>query len=138
MSKVIPLGDRILARLLPAPDRSGSGRVVLLTDRDAKSVRFAPKRFVVLAPEQGRQNPSTGEWFRTTDLEAGDVIVTGMYPGDSYQNEEFGEIWFIKVENATYQEMEEEQDFSLVHAGHDEQYVVPGKVRLVPKKEKTQ
>lgn len=103
--KIKPLGNRVLARKLAPPEKSASGRLFLLTSKDAHSVRFAIQRFVVLAPEQGLQNSETGEWFRTTGLAAGDVIQTGMYPGSSYRDDDVGEVWFLPVGNCTVQEI---------------------------------
>lgn len=105
--KVISLGNKIVATLLPPPEKSESGRIWLLTGKDTHSVKYAPKRFRVLEPEKGIQDPETGEWHRTTSLEKGDVIVTGMYPGDSVPDFKIdGEpIWFIHVDNAHLQEI---------------------------------
>jgi co-chaperonin GroES (HSP10) len=107
MEKVTPMGNRIAARLLPPPEKSASGRIWLLTNKDARSVRFAPKRFVVVAPEQGVQDKKTGEWRRTTRLEAGDIVITGMYPGDSVPDYQVDghPVWFIPVHNLTCQEV---------------------------------
>jgi co-chaperonin GroES (HSP10) len=95
-TKVIPLGNRILARQLPPPEKSAGG-IWLLTDKNAHSVRFDIKRFVVLAPEQGVQDSETGEWRRTSKLEAGDIIRTGMYPGASFQDDDGEWLWFISL-----------------------------------------
>lgn len=111
-TKVTPIGNRILARPLPPPAKSEGG-IILLTDSESRSVKYASKRFEVIAPEQGVQDSKTGEWRRTTTLEPGDIILVGMYPGASVHDPDpaLDGLFFINVHNIAGRVIEDWAEF---------------------------